>query len=145
MSRVVWGVLLAVVGLALGLWVAARFGFVGTPPPLPGPLAELQAHLRQQGIHTEGRLVRRGPWDRVHQHARFELLGRGERAFFVLWCHSPEIAQQHLQRLRAMPSPSLPQANGELVAYFTDWPADEPLTRQVLNAFTGFAAAPARR
>lgn len=137
-------ILLVVLALVAGLWFAWRQGWVGETA-LPGPLPALQAHLRTQGLDTYARLTRRDLSD-VNQRVHFQLVGRGERVFFVLWCNSPEAAQRHLQRLRQAPSPSLPQANGPFVLYMTDWPADDPLTRQVQAAFASFPASglPAR-
>lgn len=136
--------LVALAGIVAGLWAAGRFGFVGEPP-LPGPLAALQQHLRREGIDTDARLVQRGRWADLRQHARFQPRGH-DQAFFVLWCASPEVAQKHLQMLRSAASPSSPAANGELVIYLTDWPPDAMLTRQVLGAFARFdAGAPPRQ
>lgn len=132
-------VLVALLALVAGLWFAWRQGWVGETA-LPGPLPALQAHLRAQGLDTYARLTRRDLAD-VNQRVHFQLVGRGQRAFWVLWCNSPEAAQRHVQRLLNAASPSLPQANGPFVLYMTDWPADDPLTRQVQGAFASFPAA----
>lgn len=139
MAKVSGITLLVLLAVGAGLWFAWRAGFVGAPP-LPGPLGPLEAHLRTQGLDARGQLVQRGASAGVRQHAMFRVAGTPERVFFVLWCDSPATAQQHLARLRSAPSPSLPHANGTLVVYLTDWPADDPLTRRVLAAFAGFGA-----
>jgi hypothetical protein len=131
------GVLLLAVAAAL--WLAWRQGFVGEAA-LPGPLPAFQAHLLARGIDTVAQPVRRDLAE-VQAHVHFKVLRSDGQVFFVLWCNSPEAAQRHLKRLQAAPSPSLPEANGSLVIYLTDWKAEEPLTRKVLEAFRSFDAA----
>jgi hypothetical protein len=104
---------------------------------LPPPVAALQAHLRSQGLDTTGRLAPRGGLSRVRQLIHFSVAG-SEQPFFVMWCESAADAQAQLERLRLAPRNSLPQANAEFVIYLTEWPADAPLTRQVIGAFASF-------
>jgi hypothetical protein len=133
MTVVLLGLVL-VAGLVLGLGYAWRQGLLGEAA-LPGPLGTLADHLRAEGIDTHASLVRRGAWDGVRLHARFQSVGERGRSFFVLWCESPEIALRHRDRLLKAPSPSHPQARGELLLYLTDWPENDPATQRVIAAF----------
>ena len=129
-----WIVLVLLLGLAAGLWVAWQRGMLGEAA-LPGPLASLQDHLKREGIATHAAVVRRGPWEGVRQQAIFRRVGHPDRPFFVVWFESPALAQMQRDRLLTAASPSHPQVRGELLLYLTDWPADDPATRAVIDAF----------
>jgi hypothetical protein len=142
MGRIVWIVLVLLVGVAAGLWFAWHRGLVGDEP-LPGPLAVLQDHLRREGLPTQAAVVQRGRWEGVRQQARFQLEGDAGRSFFVVWFATPELAQRQRERLLTAASPSHPQARGELLLYLTDWPADDPRTQRVIAAFQRWPAGAA--
>ena len=129
-----WIVLVLLLGLAAGLWVAWQRGMLGEAA-LPGPLGALQEHLKREGIDTHAAVVRRGPWEGVRQHAIFRRVGQPDPPFFVVWFESPALAQKQRDRLLTAPSPSHPQVRGELLLYLTHWPADDPATRAVIDAF----------
>jgi hypothetical protein len=133
-GKAMWIVLVLLLGLAAGLWVAWQRGMLGEAD-LPGPLGSLQDHLKREGIDTHAAVVRRGPWEGVRQQAIFRRVGNPERPFFVVWFESPALAQKQRDRLMTAASPSHPQARGELLLYLTDWPADDPETRRLIEAF----------
>ena len=126
--------------LLAGGWFASQRGFLGEPT-LPGRLGALQRHLASAGIDTHARQVHPGSWEGVRAMAGYTPHEDRSRVFHVMECSSPELAQRHLLRLRRAPSPCLPEANGTLVIYLTHWPADDALTRRVLDAFRRFPAA----
>ena len=124
--------------LAVG-WFAWQNVFLGKPV-LPGRLGALESHSADSGIDVDARAVHPGSWEGVRAMAGYTPRDDRRRVFHVMECATPEVAQRHLQRLQRAPSPSLPEANGTLVIYLTHWPADDALTRRVLDAFRRFSA-----
>lgn len=131
--------LLGLMALLAGGWFAWQHGFLGEPV-LPGRLGALQRHFADSGIDVDARAVHPGSWEGVRAMAGYTPRDDRRRVFHVMDCATPEVAQRHLQRLQRAPSPSLPEANGTLVIYLTHWPADDTLTRRVLDAYRRFPA-----
>lgn len=134
-------VLAGVAALLAGGWFAWQRGFLGDPV-LHGQLGALQRHFAAAGIETHARAVHPGSWAGVRAMAAYTPIEDRSRVVHVLECVSIEVAQQHLERLRRAPSPSLPEARGTLVVYLNQWPADAALTHRVLAAFRRFDATP---
>lgn len=122
---------LVLAATAVGGWWLYRGGFGAEP--LPGALGSLQRHFAASGLQLDGMLVRHPQINEVHKSSSFRT--SDGRLFYVYWCRSPADAETTLQRLRKAPTRSLNAARGPLVIFFTEWPADDPLARQVLAAF----------
>lgn len=127
--------------LLVGGWLAWRQGFLGEPV-LPGQLGALQHHFAAAGIDTHARAVHPGSWEGVRAMAAYTPREDTGRVIHVMQCVTPDLARQHLRRLLQAPSPSLPEVRGTLVMYLTHWPADDALTRKVVEAFRRFPATP---
>jgi hypothetical protein len=126
--------LVLLAGLVGGLWFAWKHGFAGEQA-LPGPLGEVQEHLRREGIPTHARLVQRGQWRGARLHAQFELANERGQLFHIVWFDTPQDAERQRQALLVAARPSHPQVRGPLMLYLTEWPADAPATRRVIDAF----------
>lgn len=111
-----------------------------TSAPLPHTLAALRDHLHANGVRTSDEVLQEPSWGGTRYRAGF-LIGDTDRLLFVAWCDRPETSHLVAERLTTSKTASLPLVNGTLVAFFNErWPANDPLTRRVRDAFSSFRA-----
>jgi hypothetical protein len=131
--------LILVLGVAGGAYLVNR---ARTPDDaLPGPLGSLKQHFAQKSLAPRTMLVRIINVSEAKQQARFWLRETGERPIYVLWCYSPAAAQTVLLRMRKASAATPMAARGDLVIYFPEWPAGDPLAERVLAAFESWPGA----
>jgi len=132
-----WVIIIAVLGLAVGGWVAWRLlqARSSVAVDLPAPLGQLAHQLRTAGVVLDAGRVKKGHWPGVQDRAIFQVLEPQQRVFFVAVFDTAEHAAERLSLLRQAPSPNLALHQGRCVLYATDWPADA-LWQQVAQAFS---------
>lgn len=128
---------------AVGLWVAAMFGFVGrgdVARDVPPELAAVHAHFQRAGIDTRVGLIRREHTG-IRVRAMFSTKEKTARVFYVVWCTSKQTANARASTLRASTIPGLVETNGALLLYLPGWALSDPLALTIFNAFKQYDAS----